>query len=120
MAIPALSLAVVDWFIDESFPIKELFVELVNDGFYIFSALALVFSLYEEYDICKKCIGPLMQSWLVLLMIATLGMFYQIQGGEYLNTHQLQFGVIWSMTALFAGIIKYKIIKYKRDLQYGV
>lgn len=115
MIIPALFLAVVAWFGDGSFPFGEQFVILLNSGFYIFSASALVFSLYEEYGVFKQCVGPLMQIGLVLLLIATLGMFYQIQNesADYIKGHLSQFYIIWGMTALFAGIIKYKIIKYK-------
>lgn len=118
MAIPALFLASIAWFKDGSFPVIILLNDFINNGFYIFSASALVFSLYEEYGMCTKCIGIGMQTWIVLLMIATLGMFYQIQSQDatYLNNHQIQFGVIWCMTAISAGIIKYRIIKYKRKL----
>lgn len=119
MAIPAFLLALVEWFITEEFPIRNIFIELLNSGFYIFSAATLIFSLYEEYDVCKKCIGLLMQSWLVVLIFVTLGMFYQIQNKDtsYLENHNLQFGITWFMTAISAGIVKYKIIKYKSKVR---
>lgn len=116
--VPVLFLAIVVWFGDGTFPVKRLFFELVDSGFYIFSAATLIFSLYEDYSICEKCIKPLMQTVLVLLMIATLFMFYKIQveTADYVNSHQLQFYIIWMATAVFAGIVKFKILRYKEQL----
>ena len=118
MAIPALFLAIVAWFSDGTFPLIKQFSLLIDSGFYIFSAASLVFSLYEEYDICEKCVGILMQTCVVLLMIATLGMFYKIQNEsiDYIENHRTRFYIIWTMTALLSGIIKYKMIKYKNKL----
>ena len=116
--VPVLFLAIVVWFGDGTFPVKRLFFELVDSGFYIFSAATLIFSLYEDYGICEKCIKPLMQTILVLLMLATLFMFYkiQIETDDYVNSHHLQFYIIWLATAFFAGIVKYKILRYKEQL----
>lgn len=59
-----------------------------------------------------------MQTMLVILMIATLGMFYKIQNGseDYVNSHYLQFFIVWFMTAIAAGIVKYRILNYKKRL----
>lgn len=119
--VPVLFLAIVAWFEDGTFPFWCLFVDLINSGFYIFSAATLIFSLYEEYGICKKCITPIMQTILVLLMIASLFMFYKIQKEtkDYVNDHRLQFYIIWLVTASCAAITKFKIFKYKKQLAYG-
>lgn len=118
MIIPAFFLAIVAWFSDGTFPFGKQFCLLIDSGFYIFSAASLVFSLYEEYNICEKCVGILMQTCVVLLMIATLGMFYKIQNEsiDYIENHRIQFYIIWTMTALLSGIIKYKMIRYKNRL----
>lgn len=116
--VPVLFLAIVSWFGDGTFPFVHLFIDLINSGFYIFSAATLIFSLYEEYRICEQCIKPGMQTILVLLMIASLFMFYKIQTAtdSYVKGHQLQFYIVWGFTALFAGIVKYKILRYKKQL----
>lgn len=118
--VPVLFLASMAWLEDGNFPFATLFLDLVNSGFYMFSAATLVFSLYEEYGICEKCIKPIMQTVLVLLMLATLFMFYknQKETADYVNSHQLQFYTIWGFTALFAGIVKYRILKYKESVHY--
>lgn len=117
--VPVVFLATLSWFKDGTFPIMKLFYLLIDSGFYIFSAATLVFSLYEEYDICKRCIGLVMQTVLVLLLIMTLGMFYQIQNNsaDYVNAHHLQFYVVWIMTAFSAAIVKYRILDYKKKLR---
>lgn len=119
IVVPALFLAVVAWFIDGSFPLKLLLEQLIKEGFYIFSALTLVFSLYEEYGLLKKCVGPLMQTWLVLMAIATLGMFYVMRKDattNYVAAHQLQFYVIWITTAISAIVVKFKILRLKTNI----
>lgn len=117
--VPVLFLAGGQWLSDGTFPLKDLFFQLTDSGFYIFSAATLVFSLYEEYDVCKRCISILMQTFLVLMMLVTLTMFYQIQNNsaDYVNEHYKQFFITWFMTALLAGIVKYKILNYKRQLR---
>lgn len=118
IVIPALFLASINWLLDGSFPIRDLFSKLINDGFYIFSALTLMFSLYEDYDALKECVKPIMQTWLVLMAIATLAMFYQIQtrDNSYIDNHQFQFYLIWILTAISSIIVKYKILKRKQRL----
>lgn len=121
IVIPALFLAAVAWIADGSFPFIDLLQQLMKEGFYVFSAMTLVFSLYEEYDILKKCVKPLMQIWLVLVVIATLGMFYLMRrdtSAQYIETNQLQFYIIWAMTAISASIIKYKMLILKRNIKY--
>ena len=116
--VPVLFLATVVWISNGKFPCYDLFFDLINSGFYIFSALTLVFSLYEDFNICQRCIGLLMQTFLVVLMFLTLAMFYQMynNSSEYISKHQFQFYTVWGVTAIFAGIVKYKILRYKKQL----
>lgn len=118
--LPVLFLSVVKWFNNGTFPFIDLFFTLIGNGFYIFSAATLIFSLYEDYNICKKCIGIIMQTCLVVMLIITLWMFYMIQQetARYVSEHQIQFYITWLMTALFAGIGKYRIVKYKKRMAY--
>lgn len=117
ICVPALFLAAAEWISDGAFGFIELLISLSNSGFYIFSAATLVFSLYEEFSICRKCIGLIMQTLLVVLMFITLAMFYKIYNGsnEYVSNHQTQFYVIWMLTAVCAGTAKYKILSYKKQ-----
>ena len=118
--VPVLFLAACVWIRNSNgdFPFYDLFFDLINSGFYIFSALALVFSLYEDFNICQRCIGLLMLTFLVVLMFLTLAMFYQMHNNssEYISEHQFQFYTVWGVTAIFAGIVKYKILRYKKQL----
>ncbi|MDE6768497.1 MAG: hypothetical protein K2J78_02095 [Muribaculaceae bacterium] len=116
IVFPALILAVMAWFDDGSFPIVGLLQQLIGEGFYVFSALTLVFSLYEEYGLLKRCVGLWMQTWLVFMAMATSLVFYQMRQGnpvEYMVNHQFQFYSIWLMTAIPAFVIKYKILRIK-------
>lgn len=118
--VPIVFLASNVWINEGKFPCFELFKSLTNSGFYIFSASTLVFSIYEEYSICKKCIGIGMQTCLVVLMFLTLVMFLQMYDGYegYITEHKSQFYVVWGATAISAGIAKFKILKYKQELGY--
>lgn len=117
---PVLFLAGIKWLGDGTLPVVELFFNLIDEGFYIFSAAGLVFSLYEEYDICKRCIGPIMQTFLVLFLLITFGMFHVMQNKseDYVSQHHIQFYVIWFLTALCACCAKYNILNYKKKI-YG-
>lgn len=115
--VPAFFLAIIPWFKDGSFPFFSLIVELIKEGFYVFSALTLILSLYEDYGILKKCVQPLLQSWVVLMTIATCIMFYlmrQDPTSHYMEHSLTQFFLIWLATATTAIIIKYKILKIKK------
>lgn len=117
--VPVVFLASNVWLNDGMFPFFKLFNSLTDSGFYIFSALTLVFSIYEEYSICKKCIGIEMQTLLVILMFITLVMFMQIYNGqEYVIGHKSQFYIVWLATAMSAGFAKFKILNYKQKLGY--
>lgn len=113
--IPVFFLAAVSWYNDGTFPFWKTFLDLINSGFYIFSASTLFFSLYEDYKEYNACIKPFIQTILVLMLIVSLFMFYKIHTGtkQYIEKHQLQFLITWLATAVFAVIAKYKILKYK-------
>lgn len=114
---PVLFMCATDWFRDGSFPFLALFLELVKNGFYVFSALALIFSLLEDYpDLKMSGIGPFWGACFMLLVVMTLYMFLLIQtkDSHYVSSHGYQFGVIWIFSALAATYAKYKLICYKR------
>ncbi len=117
---PVLFGAGIKWLDNRTFPFVELFFNLIDNGFYIFSAASLIFSLYEEYDICKRCISLIMQTILVLLLLIASGMFYIIynKNEDYVSQHHMQFYLIWFLTALCACFVKYSILKYKKRM-YG-
>ncbi len=118
MLVPAFFLAVIQWLKDGSFPFFSLIVDLIKEGFYVFSALTLIFSLYEDYGLLKKCVSPLLQTWVVCTAIATSIMFYLMRQGtttDYMENNLFQFFVIWIVTVTLAVIIKYRILK-KRSM----
>lgn len=113
---PVIFLCIINWFQDGSFPFLAVFLNLVKNGFYVFSALALIFSLLEDYpDLKMSGIGPLYGAVLMLLVIMTLYMFLliQTQDSQYVSSHSIQFGIIWIATALSSIYAKYKLINYK-------
>ena len=60
-----------------------------------------------------------MQTWLVLMAIATLGMFYVMRKDattNYVAAHQFQFYVVRIATAISAIVIKFKILRLKTNL----
>lgn len=114
--VPAFFLAVIPWLKDGSFPIFSLIGSLIKEGFYVFSALTLIFSLYEDYGLLKRCVSPLFQTWVVCMAIATSIMFYlmrQDTTAHYMAHNLFQFFVIWIVTVMLAIIIKYRILKLK-------
>lgn len=116
--VPAFFLAVIPWLKDGSFPIFSLIMDLIKEGFYVFSALTLIFSLYEDYGLLKKVVNPLLQTWVVLMAIATSIMFYlmrQDATAHYMAHNLFQFSVIWICTVMLAVIIKYRMLKFKRN-----
>lgn len=113
---PVVFLCIIYWFQDGSFPFLTVFLDLTKNGFYVFSALALIFSLLEDYPVLKMSgMGPLYGAFLMLLVIMTLYMFLLIQtkDSQYVSNHGLQFAIIWIATALSAIYAKYKLINYK-------
>lgn len=120
IVFPAFFLAIVAWIKDGSFPLIQLTIQLIREGFYVFSALTLVFSLYEDYDLTKRCVTPIMQSWLVFMSVLTSLMFYvmrQDSTSEYMSNNLFQFFTIWGMTVVSAIIVKFKILKLKQSIR---
>lgn len=115
---PVFFMCMVGWFQDGTFLFGVIFIELVQNGFYIFSALALIFSLIEDFPVFKLAgIGFGYGVWLMVLIIMTLSMFYQIQTKDsgYIQSHVLQFVIVWCFSAISAIAAKYRIIKYKTN-----
>ena len=115
---PVLFLCTISWFKDGSFPFVEVFLELVKNGFYVFSALSLIFSLLEDYPNLKMSgMGPVQGAFNMLLVIMTLYVFLLIQtkDSQYVSSHALQFAVIWILTALSAFYAKFNLLKYKSN-----
>jgi hypothetical protein len=116
--VPALTFAIAAWFINGSFPFWDSFWKLWYDGFYIFSVLALVFSLYDERNnVLKAAIGIWFQSFVVVLALFTLIFFYKSYGNEsFVSEHLWQSYSIWVLTVIVTTLTKYKILKYKNEL----
>ncbi len=117
---PVIFLCIVEWYRNDAFPFGEIFMELLWGGFYVFSALALIFSLIEDYHIFKMAgIGSLQGAFLMLLVILTLYIFYLIHTEDalYIQNHSFQFILIWLLSAVSATSIKYKILKYKEGVK---
>jgi hypothetical protein len=115
---PVLFLCTISWFKDGSFPFVEVFLDLVKNGFYVFSALSLIFSLLEDYPNLKMSgMGPVQGAFNMLLVIMTLYVFLLIQtkDSQYVSSHALQFAVIWILTALSAFYAKFNLLKYKSN-----
>lgn len=116
---PVIFVCIISWFRDGSFPFIDVFLELVKNGFYVFSALSLIFSLLEDYPNLKMSgMGPIMGAFNMLLVIMTLYVFLLIQtkDPQYVSSHAIQFGVIWLLTALSAFYAKFNLLKYKNNI----
>lgn len=121
IVFPAFFLATMALIQVGTFPLFQLIGQLIQEGFYVFSALTLVFSLYEDYDLAKRCISILMQSWIVFISMFTSLMFYvmrQDTAADYMSKNLFQFYAAWGVTVLTAVNVKYKILKLKRNLRY--
>lgn len=116
--VPAFFLAFMQWIKEGSFPFFLTLVQLIKEGFYVFSALTLIFSLYEDYYLIKRCISPILQTWVVLMVISTSYQFYimrQDPSSDYMSKNLFQFIVIWTSTVITAILIKYKLLKHKHN-----
>lgn len=114
---PVLFMCIIYWFQDGSFPFMDVLLKLTKNGFYVFSALALIFSLLEDYPKLRMSgIGPMQGALYMLLVIMTLYMFLLIQtkDADYISSHGIQFGATWLATVISAFYAKYQIIKYNK------
>ncbi len=87
----------------------------MSQGYYIFSALTLICSLFEDYKILKYCINPLQFIVIGILLTLTMGMFYvHYINNLYLKNHFLQFMLVWIALVTYAIYLKYRIVLYKK------
>lgn len=115
--IPVVCLCIPPLFCDSEFPFVKNLTKLISDGFYIFSALALVFSLVEDWkalNFCAKFWDGIIMS---LLLVATCIMFYLLEtnndsANSYIDSHLWIFIITWVGTATYAFCVKYKILSY--------
>lgn len=116
IAIPVLCLCTASWLYDGSFPFWEDFMSLLEKGFYIFSALALIFSLFEENEKFKMCANTYEGMIIAGAILVTCVMFYLIEtkDEQYIKNHITQFLIIWLASALYAGYVKYKLLKFNK------
>ena len=120
IAVPVLFLAGLTWFKNGTFPIWDITKSLVEHGFYIFSATALLFSLFEDYRSLKDCTTILDGVFIVLALAATCVMFQlSYSDVSYMASHLLQFILVWLFSAIYATILKIRqikqTIKYRRQ-----
>ncbi len=113
--VPVLFLSGVEWFQNGTFPFDQIFGDLLGNGFYVFSALALIFSLLEDNPVLKMCMGYMGGAWLMLLTILSLYMFFLIQteDSKYVENNWFQFGIVWVLSAVSALYYKKEMIDYK-------
>ena len=116
--VPVLCLCTIEFFRDGTFPFGDTFVLFIRNGFYIFSALTLLFSLLEDYPLFKLSgLGFVFGCLIMLSLVLTLLMFYFIETKNefYINDHPIQFLSVWVASALLAIYAKYKIVDYKNN-----
>lgn len=114
--VPAIFLSALQWFREGTFPLDQIFMDLIRDGFYIFSAMALLFSLFEDYSVFKHCTSALSGVLITLFVLCTCGIFYfSMSDPHYMENNLSQFSIIWGSSALYAGILKYRQLKYRKN-----
>lgn len=115
--VPVICLCVASWLYDGSFPFVEDFIALLEKGFYIFSALALIFSLFEESEKFRLCANAYEGMIIAGAILVTCIMFYLIEtkDDQYIKTHVGQFLIIWFASAFYAGYLKYKLLKFNKS-----
>jgi len=122
IVVPVFFWCLFEWIQDGNggFLLINKFTKLVMDGFYVFSALTLLFSLIEDSRVFKFAgIGVGYGAGIMVLVIITLWMFYQIKvkDASYIESHSIQFILVWCITVASAIYAKYRIIKYKDDIK---
>lgn len=120
IVIPILVLVAGDWFFADKIDIPVSAQKLLYEGFYIFSAMTLLFSLFEDYKAFQDSIKPVEAMILMIPMIGTCIIFYATErnGLTYFANHIIQFLSLWVVLALYAVFIKIKIIIYKQKYKY--
>lgn len=114
--IPVICIWGANWlFTRVTITFWNLFKNFMSQGYYIFSALTLICSLFEDYKILKYCINPLQFIVIGILLTLTMGMFYvHYINNLYLKNHFLQFMLVWIALVTYAIYLKYRIVLYKK------
>lgn len=120
--IPVVCLCIPPLFNVSEFPFQKNFLKLLSDGFYIFSALALILSLIEDWKVLNFCTKFYDGIIMTLFLGATCIMFCLIEANSnsnsYIDEHLVTFITIWFGTAGYATYIKYRILShYKKTSQ---
>ena len=118
IVVPVLCLCTASWLYDGTFPFGDDFMSLLEKGFYIFSALALIFSLFEESDKLKLCTNTYEGMIIAAAIVVTCIMFYLIEtkDEQYIKNHISQFLMIWGASAFYASYVKYKLLKFNKTI----
>lgn len=119
MLVPVATLALGNAFWADRIDVLGSANKLLYEGFYIFSSMALVFSLFEDYSTFQKAISPVLAMFLMAPMFATCLIFYESQKHDsYFVTHLWLFFGTWMSLLIYATYIKIKMIKFKQKYQY--
>lgn len=118
--VPVLILVGGDWFFADHINVSESLTKLVYEGFYIFSAMTLVFSLFEDYAVFQAEVKPVAGMLMMLPMMGTCIIFYATEknGVDYFSSHIFQFFCMWGALAIYATYLKYRIVSYKLKYKY--
>lgn len=112
--VPIIFLSGLTWFKEGNFPFVCILNNLILQGFYIFSAMALLCSLFEEYRLFKICTTAIDGIAITILILCTCGIFYLTENDkEYVSKHCFQFYTVWLSSAVYASVIKWRLLKYK-------
>jgi hypothetical protein len=115
-----LVLVLGDCFFAPKIQVINSMKKLLFEGFYIFSSMTLVFSLFEDFSIFQKAIKPLTGMFLMAPMFGACIIFYvsERKGWDYFEDHLSLFLIIWGLLVLYATFIKFKMIRFKLKYQY--
>lgn len=116
---PIFLLMIGDWLFEGHIAIEKSIKKLMYEGFYIFSAITLIFNLLENYSAFKKAVTPLAAMVMMIPAVCISIIFYQTEkeGLCFFTEHVQQFILVWIFMVLCAAYLKYKIIYY--NLKYG-
>ena len=93
-----------------------LFQQLLAEGFYIFSSLALACSLLEDYKVFNKTINWIEAALITSFMIAIGYIFYQVKfvNENYFMEHFNVFLMVWIPLAIVSSELKFRMILKKQ------
>ncbi len=114
--VPVVCIWGTDWmFGDSTTSFWNQFMVFMAQGYYIFSALTLFCSLFEDYKFMKSCASPLGYISMGFFLAITMGMFYyQYNNPLYLRSHYLQFFSLWLALVACAIYLKFQIVYIKK------